>query len=290
MDLAKAKNIVIGLLLAFNIFMLFINVPHFSAGKVSRETIENTEIILKSRGVTLETEIPTESVKARKLVYGAEKLDRLQILRRFYGVSYPVSGDLGRSADIDTSYEYDDKVLSFSGGGTFVFVDNSPDGRVETDAAGNVKPDAARKAAREFLKKYGLFSSRYVVDEIRTEHDGAVSVVFIEKYDDFLVFDNFCIVTVSASGVRRAEYSWMQVKGFSQEMPGERSDAYQALLAHYKAESDDVITDIDIGYKYNMYGAMEGMETLELIPVWRIKLKGGKAPKYISIHSSESGG
>ncbi len=290
MDLAKAKNIVIGLLVAFNIFMLFINAPHFSAGKVSKETIENTEIILKSRGVTLETDIPTASKKARRLVYGIEKLDRRQVLNKFFGEDYTVSGDLGEALGIDTRYEYDDMVLRFTGGGAFVFTDKSPDDRVETDGTGNVKSDAARKAARGFLKEHGLLSSKYVVDELHREPDGGISVIFIEKYDDFLVFDNFCVVTVSAAGIKRAEYSWIQVKGFSEDIPGETTNAYQALLAHYKDVCDDVITDIDIGYKYYMYDAMEGMETLELVPVWRIKLKEESTPKYLSIHSSEPEG
>jgi len=289
MDLAKAKNIVIGMLLAFNIFMLFINAPHFNAGKVSGETIANTEIILKSRGVTLETDIPKASKKARRLVYGIATLDKGQILRRFFGENYYVPGDLDEDEEEDAGYEYEDMTISFEGSGKFVYTDKSPDSKVETDGSGNVKADAARKAAREFLKEYGLLSGKYVVDDVRKEPDGGVSVVFIEKYDDFLVFDNYSIVTVSSKGVTRLEYSWMQVKGFSQEMPGETTNAYQALLAYYKDESNDVITDIDIGYKYNIFGAMEGMETLELVPVWRIKLKGESTPRYLSVHSSESG-
>lgn len=286
MDLAKAKNIIIGLLLAFNLFMLFINVPHFNTGRVSKETIENTELILKSRGVTLETKIPTASKKARRLVYGIDKLDKMQIVRKFFGEVYTATEVEG----IETKYEFDEKVLSFTGSGTFVFTDKSPDNRVESDAAGSVKADSARKAAGEFLKEHDLLSRRYVVDSLHRELDGGMSVTFIEKYDDFLVFDNYCIVTVTLEGITRVEYSWLQVKGFSEEIPAETTDAYQVLLAHYKNDSDDVITDIDIGYKYYMYDDMEGMETLELVPVWRVKLKGERTPNYLSLHGSGSEG
>jgi regulatory protein YycI of two-component signal transduction system YycFG len=54
MDWSKAKNVLIVIFLALNVFLLFTNYDTLSSGRtVSKEILSNTESVLNSRGVKL---------------------------------------------------------------------------------------------------------------------------------------------------------------------------------------------------------------------------------------------
>ena len=279
MDLAKAKSVIIIILVAFNVFLLFNNLTVSREQGVRKETIENAEKILKARGVTLEKGIPPALKEAHWLVYGNEKLDRPSIGRAFFADNYHASGDI-------TDYAYQDKKLVFSSDTSFVYTDGSPEVKVEADSGGNVKSDEAQKTARKYLNDHKLLSGRYVIDDIRREADGSMVVTFMEEYDDFLVYDNYCSVTVTTAGVTRLEYSKLQILGFSKKID-DLADAYQVLLANYKDGSSLVITDMDVGYRFTQEHSIEGMESTELLPIWRVRIKGTAKPVYLGLLDAE---
>ncbi len=279
MDLAKAKGVIIIILVAFNVFLLFNNLTYSREQGVRKETIENAEKILKARGVTLEKGIPPALKEAHWLVYGNEKLDRPSIGRAFFANNYYASGDI-------TDYAYQDKKLVFTSDTGFVYTDGSPEVKVEADSSGNIKSDEAQKAARKYLNDHKLLSGRYVIDELRRESDGSMVVTFMEEYDDFLVYDNYCSVTVTTGGVTRLEYSKLQILGFSKKID-DLADAYQVLLANYKDGSSLVITDMDVGYRFTQEHSIEGMESTELLPIWRVRIKGASEPVYLGLLDAE---
>jgi len=57
MDVARAKSIIIIMLIAFNLLLLVNNLSHAGGKGVPKETIRNTEAILKQRGVILVKQI-----------------------------------------------------------------------------------------------------------------------------------------------------------------------------------------------------------------------------------------
>lgn len=279
MDLAKAKGVIIIILVAFNVFLLFNNLTVSREQGVRKETIENAEKILKARGVTLEKGIPPALKEAHWLVYGNEKLDRPSIGRAFFADNYHASGYI-------TDYAYQDKKLVFTSDTGFVYTDGSPEVKVEADSSGNVNSDEAQKIARKYLNDHKLLSGRYVIDELRRESDGSMVVTFMEEYDDFLVYDNYCSVTVTTGGVTRLEYSKLQILGFSKKID-DLADAYQVLLANYKDGSSLVITDMDVGYRFTQEHSIEGMESTELLPIWRVRIKGVAEPVYLGLLDAE---
>ena len=121
-----------------------------------------------------------------------------------------------------------------------------------------------------------------MLDQATENDDGSWTLDYIETYSDTLLFDNCFSITVSGGTVSRLEYQKHQFKGFSNESI-EQFEAYQALLAYFREDNDIVITSIDSGYKLEE-PSMEEVESVELLPVWRVKIKGRTEPIYISSH------
>lgn len=272
MDVPKAKVIVIVLLAAFNIFLLASNLTHVKGQNT--ETIANTLTILKQRGVTLECDIPKEIQTFHRLRYGSEKLDRASIVKKFFGEKYvmPVKGDV---------YVNNGKTIGFSGDMSFVYTDVAPS---EGFDLGN--EDKLKKNVQSFLKEKGLIDKSYIIDQFERNRDGSFGIYLIEKYENFLLYDNYCKVTLTNKGITKIEYSKYQVIGFSGEKIV-RPQAYQALLAYYRDGADKIITGLDCGYSLENF-TVDGMESVEVLPMWRAKLKDGSGPDFLDIDNTSA--
>lgn len=154
--------------------------------------------------------------------------------------------------------------------------------------ADEVRSDVGEKEAEEtamkFMKEKGLLSGKYVLDHAARNDDGTWVMDYIETYGGSLLFDNYFSVTVSGGRVIRLEYQRHQFRGLSGEST-EQFEAYQALLAYFKEGSNIVITSIDSGYKLEE-PSMKEVESVELLPVWRVKIEGMPEPVYISPHDT----
>lgn len=274
MDVAKAKNIVIVLLIVLNIFLLYNNLTFVRGQGVRRETIENAEAILKQRGVVLECSIPTASNALNRLEYTIERLDRNSIATKLLGGQFEVSS-------LGDEYQQGGRRLRFVSDTQFEYSDTQPNSDMDLS-----NDDRARKAALGFLKNTGILDTgKYVVDGLKRNQDGSVTVAFVESYEGYLIFDNYCLVTLDQKGVRQLLYGKLQVNGFTVKS-GERFEAYQALLAYFKMGSNAVITAIDSGYKLED-AMMDGVEFVEMLPAWRVTVKGKSEPLYLYPHITE---
>jgi hypothetical protein len=272
MDTSKAKSIVIILLIAFNIFLLVNNLMHHDSQSVSREMLENAKTVLEQRGVTLECEIPASQGDAFRLVYITGGLDKDEIAARLLGEKYEMS-------DEDSILSAGTKRLEFQHDNSFIYTDDAP-----APSDGQPGEKEAEDAALRFMKENGLLTGKYILDSSAENKDGSWTFEYIETYSGSLLYDNTFSITIKSGFVSCLMYMKQQIKGFSSETI-ERPQAYQALLAKFKGRNDVVITDIDSGYKLDR-SAMEEIESLELLPVWRAKIKGVSEPIYISSHDN----
>jgi len=155
MDLGKAKNVIIALLITFNIFLLVNNFTYFTGQGVPKETLENAIAILKNRGVSLDQgmSIPTRTKATYRLIYGDTKLDKDEIAEKLLGDSFVM---------IENGKEFtlDGKRLVFSSDTEFVLTEDKSALTVDMDNMNETK-----KAAREYLKDKGLLSGKYVEDD-----------------------------------------------------------------------------------------------------------------------------
>jgi hypothetical protein len=272
MDVSKAKNVVIILLLAFNIFLLVNTFIVRGSQGVSRETLENTKIILAKRGVSLECEIPSKPVGSSRLVYIKSELNREEIAGKLLGNDYDVSGD-------GSQFYNDGGKLEFFGPDRFTYTAGTADMTTEP-----ISMMDADEAAMKFMKGKGLLDGKYEQDQAAQNGDGSWTIDYIEVFGGSLLYDNYFSVTVTGGVVSRLEFRKHRFEGFSSESI-EQFAAYQALLSYFKEENDIVITSIDSGYKLEE-SAMEDVESIELLPVWRVKIKSMSEPVYIRPHDA----
>lgn len=271
MDVSKAKNIIIILLAAFNIFLLVNNLIFTNAQSVSRETLENAEAILEQRGITLECDIPVKAGDTHRLEYDdKEGLDRDAIAAALLGGKYEVKDD--------TVYFGSEKEISFSSGTKFIYRDN----KVAPGVSNDFNENKASEAAYKFMKEKGLISGKYVLDRYE-KNGGSLVLYYIEKHEDRLLFDNYFIIELNAHGVMRLEYQKFKLKGFSAEII-DQPEAYQTLLSYFRKDRDITITSIDIGYKLMDEASEEAPVSKDPLPVWRVMIKGEPEPIYITPH------
>lgn len=269
MDVAKAKNIIIVVLLLFNILLLYNNIMRSEAQAVSKDVTRSTEQILMSRGVKLECEIPADTNGTSRLRFSNEPLNRQQLVERLMGEASSSSGNA-------KVYESENGSLEFIDDYDLYYVNKKPG--TEFDIS---KKNAAKNAAKAFLKSKGLWENRYIVDRLINNDDGSVTISFIEEYNDLLIFDNYCSITMTSRGISRLFYGRRQIIEFSTEVE-DRIYAYQALLSYFKQDNNNcIITNIDIGYKISDEENQAGNESSEMSPVWRIRIKDVDDPVYL---------
>jgi len=127
--------------------------------------------------------------------------------------------------------------------------------------------------------------SSFILDNITSNKDGSYTLVFIEKYKDYLVFDNRAKITVINGGIRFIDFSISKIDGFSKSsspiMP-----AHLVILKNFYPLADSgednsniVISSIDIGFKgFNdkIGENTQNTESTVQSPSWRIISKDGK--------------
>lgn len=271
MDVPRAKVVIIVLLAAFNLFLLASNLAHVR-GQNTGETIANAETILKQRGIVLECSIPKEIPTFHRLRFGSGKLDRKSIVSGFLGEKYEASA----KGDI---YENGSMKLEFLGDMRFVFSDSNPATRFDLS-----NTDKLKKNVQDFLKKKGLIDKKYIADRYERGQDGSINIYFVEKYEGYLLYDNYCKVTLTSMGITGIDYSRYQIIGFSGEKIVQ-PQAYQALLAYYKDGANKTITGIDCGYSLEN-STVDGIESIEVLPVWRATYKDGSGPEFLDIDNT----
>jgi regulatory protein YycI of two-component signal transduction system YycFG len=268
MDWSRAKSIIIMLLLTFNIFML-VNIIVYAKGQgIPRETIQNTIDILKSRGVELECGIPTYK-SAPKLIYRNSELDEGLIAERLLGTN--------NSGSLSGTYSDGSRKLSFESSGIMLYEDSKPLANIAVS-----NRNETEKYVRNFVKDTGLIDDSYVLDKVKSDKDGSVSLYFIEKYKGYLIFDNYLKARVTESGITSIEAGRKEIQGLSQDKASDMAAAYQVLLGNFDEGKRTVITDIDFGFFNANAAQANGAESFEQFPVWRIEIAGSDIPRYFS--------
>lgn len=285
MDWARAKSIILVLLLAFNIFLGWMLISRSLEKNTPAETIKNTVTILESRGVTLKCEIPRYKGDLPKLKCGSFTYDRNHLAGILLGEGYtkgaasantPVTGNESEKANTDT-YVNGDSVLSFTNNSSFVMTDINPNSNI-----GGFSPKKAEDWMRRTFGEKGLIGGDYILDNQGTKSDGTLQLVFVEKYNGSLLFSNYVKAIVSAKGLLRMEASYREINGFTSDKITDMIPAYQILLKNIKGGEKQVITSIDLGYNDVIDKESTGPQSFEQLPVWRIKIEGKDEPEYYS--------
>ena len=274
MDWARAKSIILVLLLVFNIFLLSKIVTDYGSLGVSKETILNMEKILDSRGVQVECEIPRYNRDTPRLEFGNGQANKAGQVEKLLGLKPDTGSEFDNEKVI---YEIGSRKLVFTSTNSFTYTDGKPEDIVDT-----VHISETEKYLKKFLKDRDLYNIYYVMDEKPVIQGTDVVFTYIEEYKDFLVFDNYLKAVVSEKGVTYLEVRHRPIKGFSIEKISDISAAYQILLENFDGTDKAVITAVDLGYKDAVLQEQDELQSTQQLPVWRIKVRGSAQARYFS--------
>lgn len=271
MDWAKAKSVLIVIFLALNIFLASNLGMQKIGNNASKEVLTNTVEILNKKEVTFECQIPSYNGYGATVTFDVNgtPVDKLIITSRLMGESFRNEAEAAK----DNEIIHGTKRLQFGSDSSFTYKDSNPAEKLNITGK-----EKAEKYVSELIKDLKLpVNSKYILYKSDSNADNSYSVTFVEKYNDFLIFNNSVEATVSSSGIHSLDYKFRKIgkNGFVKDTE-KVLPAYQILLKNFNSGSKTVITNIDLGFSTSK--ASQDTKGLLESPVWRIKTKDSPVP------------
>lgn len=260
MDWAKAKTILIVLLLLLNGFLLSGILYSNYNNSVNSDYTKYAMEFLESKHIELQTSVPTYSTASGRIEYTTKVIDESLIVKRLLGddpTELEISGEKKTWHSGEKSLEINDSQL--------IYRDESPNSQMSIESIETVE-----KEIKNLISDLKLNSNTYILDAYDRQGD-LVILKFIEKIKGQLFFDNQITVTVSDNGITTMEITLREIKNIIKVE--EILSAYHILVAGRLPENA-VITSIRFGYRQMKE------ENLFDSPCWRVDLAGGKTIYY----------
>ncbi len=237
MDWSRAKNILILIFIVLNVFLLVYLGIYTKSSNVSKEAVISTLNILKKNGIVIAPMCEIPKYNKKTPMLMLESENSLV----FSEDSSTDFGNLNQNKNIDLN------------------------------SIKNVE-----KYSRDYLVNQGIKISNFMLDKYIKNLDETVTLVFIEKYKGFLIFDNKISVNISENGIQNITSNVKKIKGFT-KTPSVIMPAHQVLLKNFYSKKDIIIKSIDIGFK-GFDGGDDEQESKEAFqgPAWRITTDEGK--------------
>lgn len=278
MDWSRAKNILILIFILLNVFLSAVIINELRGSRVTKETISNTRLALKERGVEVNCSIPYYNGSAGNLAYKKVSFDRKKLIQNIFGT-------FGDGADIDDLpvqevVERDAKELRFKDEYSFSYKDMEPGGMI----SGLNNSDQIQGYVEKILKGLEIPVLDYIIDSVEQDKKGVTTYIFRQKYKNFWIVENH--ITVSLSD------KYLEVVCRYQKVDGIRNGkkvmpVHQVLLKNHDTIKDITINRIDLGFK-NPERDDGGRES-DGIPVWCIEIqdKGKTVIRYFNAYDGD---
>jgi len=292
-DWSKAKNILIIIFIILNIFLLIYGGMHKPQNINSNEAIDSILDILEKKGIKIsqDFELPTYNNRTPMLIMENYSINRNDILKFLFGENenFDLFEVINKSLSNDKVKSYADgsKNLKFIGFGSFVYMDQSASIKIE---GFNFEKDSLqhKQIHKSFLKLFSNMNidvSSFILDSITANEDGSYTLVFVENYKDYLVFDNRAKITIFNGGLRSIDFCISKIVGFSKSSSPIMS-AHLVLLKNFYSlnssgqdNTDIVISSVDIGFKGfddKIDENAHNTESTVQSPSWRVTTKDGR--------------
>jgi regulatory protein YycI of two-component signal transduction system YycFG len=251
MDWSRAKSILILIFVLLNVYLLIYLGIYIKNSNITKEAVTNTLNILKKNGVVLDPTCTVPKYNKRTPMLILENEDGLAFSEEATSGIISLERNIsGLNSDLDLN---------------------------------NTRN--LEKHSRDYLLSRGIKVPNFILDRCfkninnslqNSSSDETVTLIFIEKFKNFLIFDNEISLIISKRGIQSAISTVKRIKGFTKTnsliMP-----AHQVLLKKFYNEKDIVIKSIDIGFK-GFDGGNEELESKETSqsPAWRITTGDGR--------------
>lgn len=272
MDWSRAKSILIIMFFGLNLFLM-INLAGLNRdGEVSHENIANTEKILLGRGYWLKCEIPS-GTRSQMLEYENGTIDMMYIAKILMDTGNINIDLLEQSGEMIKG----SKKLRLESGNTIIFSDENP---MQSINLSNLK--SVKKHVVDFLRKLRLPISEYYLYAVRKNSDNSVTLLFNERYKDYLIYYNQAEVLVTDRGIAGVRISFVKPKQLK-SLKNKIVPAYKVLLKNFIKGNKNEITGMDLGFLCSYHEksmlASEGL-------VWRV-IVDGKKEMYFNASTAE---
>lgn len=257
MDWAKAKNIILVLLLILNLF-LFINILNIEETfAYSHEYRNKAKQALEQNGLTITCNIPTNNNPIPRISF----VKKDKNVNMYAGIIDKLTG-VSEVVLRDEYYSNNGKTLIFSDK-RFLFSDET--GGITLPVDNEKRLDRILKA---WIKENEVSKENFVLDDIRTQ-DNRVIVTYHQLYKRKPVFNNEIIFTIENEKLVSVEGS-LRIFYDIKESKKEEVVSVEIVLLTGKDKITDSITSIELGYflahEDDLYDTM----------VWRIQLSTGE--------------
>lgn len=258
MEWEKAKNIIIALFLALNIFLLYNLVQEKRSPAVSGEQISAVEAVLKERGTELKAKIPVTSGSFPKLAFqGIAEFDSKKVYSMLLGTDKGVNSD-------STMLINGDKQISIENKYTFLYTNKSPKEVVDLDNSKEIE-----KYLLKFLSQTSLSTDKLAIDSI-DKNAASVKITLVQKQGKYKLFENKIVAEVTKNGVSQL---WCSLqKSSSQSTQESIMPVYKVLMKNLGQLDGLVISSIDLGYTISEGNDQMTGYTERLY--WRIGIEG----------------
>jgi len=266
---SKAKNILIIIFVILNVFLLVYSGIYREKTNVSKEEVVTAINILKKNGVIIDPacEIPTYKKNTSMLVFENGNINKQKIIDKLFGKNYVELKQLDEKKTITEG----EKSLTFAEGCAFTYNNTNPSDNINISQEKGIE-----RYLRDYLADMGINMSRYILDKYTKNKDNTVTLIFIEKYKNFLIYDNKISISIAKNGITNITLNIKKIKGFT-KAPSPIMPAHQVLLKSFYNKKGVTIKFIDIGFK-GFENEDNGQETKEIFqgPAWRITAADGR--------------
>ncbi|HEY9061360.1 MAG TPA: hypothetical protein VIO64_12780 [Pseudobacteroides sp.] len=263
MDWSKAKNILLVVFIVLNSILLYNNYMAFSGGGIilSDELSSNTLTVLASRGIGVNCEIPS-AAKGATLIFGQYLEDRHKIADALLG---------SKARD-----EIEEGKIIGEGTKEIIFHDNSFEFKDDRPMAVESITDLekARMMLEGALEKTGIPYEDFKI-ESKFAKDSIYRFEYKQVYEDYILFDNYIKAEIGASGIKKLDFKYRNVRGIKKNTTQKTVDAYQILLKMTDIKNVD-INNIDIGYGDFSDNDIPLFDVL----AWRVRFSDGSESFY----------
>lgn len=281
MEWGRAKRFVVVLLLFLNLLLAGLNYKMGQESTMSAAQERAIFEVLSQNGITMYTEILTDSAPMARLnvempSYSKETLERLFFSGEKTTVS--VGGE-------QTVYRGKQAALTMTGSHGLW------ESSVVSGGKEGLKKADAQKTAEEFLAGTEHFFGSYA-EPIVVERDDGYEIRFFGLYKRVNVFSNYFCVFVTVNGIQRISFNYCPISGYEEEKKDIcfSDEALLTFMREWKKsekEGEATIHRIELGYDQMGQNTAEDTKTLALEPCYRIYLMEEDEPYLINAYTCQ---
>ena len=274
MDWSKAKNILILIFILLNGVLFFTLNRFYVEYNISKEIIDNTVLALKNRNIIVKCDIPRYNSQTGTLSFNSNVLYKDKIIKKLLGDSNLSQNNLEKEDEIKAGY----KSLTFLTNDSFIFEDTKLE--LNFNFADTNKLE---KNIKNIVSEIGLPLTKYFIYEVKKNNDNSFSIILFEKYNEFIVYDNYIKLLIFPEKSLKLECKYRKTEqlNFKKKI----IPAHQMLISNFSTSKEQItIISIDIGFKE--YTMEVGTKELDYIPVWRVKLLDG-SENFFKVYTGE---